>query len=166
MRIITDQTLQNLSWYFRNALVRANYNNLQIGVHETTEYLELFLKNLLLGENNRLKNRSMRISGLSDSKEVDIRLTKVDIEDSKVDICNILSVKGEKFSEKTVGHICRLFEKYGFEGLFGRSLVMDLLGLKASGASKFLSKILQADIIEPVSGYGKGKYRFKRQKKL
>lgn len=161
----TNEIFAEHAWYFRNALVRANYNNLQIGVHETTEYLELFLKNLLLGENNRLKNRSMRISGLSDSKEVDIGLTKVDIEDSKVDICNILSVKGEKFSEKTVGHICCLFEKYGFEGLFGRSLVMDLLGLKASGASKFLSKILQADIIEPVSGYGKGKYRFKRQKK-
>ena len=162
----TNEIFAEHAWYFRNALVRANYNNLQIGLHETTEYLELFLKNLLLGENNRLKNRSMHISGLSDSKEVDIRLTKVDIEDSKVDICNILSVKGEKFSDKTVGHICCLFEKYGFEGLFGRSLVMDLLGLKASGASKFLSKILQADIIEPVSGYGKGKYRFKRQKKL
>ena len=38
------------AWYFRNALVRANYNNLTKGVHEMTEYLELFLWNLLLGE--------------------------------------------------------------------------------------------------------------------
>ena len=36
--------------------------NLQKGVHETTEYLELFLRNLLLGENNPLKNRDMHIS--------------------------------------------------------------------------------------------------------
>lgn len=36
-----------------------------------------------------------------------------------------------------------------------------LLGLKNSSASKLLSNLVQADIIEPVSGYGKGKYKFK-----
>ena len=41
------------AWYFRNALVRANYNNLKSGVHETMEYLELFLRNLLLNEKTR-----------------------------------------------------------------------------------------------------------------
>ena len=35
------------SWYFRNALVRANYNNIQKGIYETTEFLEKFLRNLL-----------------------------------------------------------------------------------------------------------------------
>ena len=42
--------------------MRANYNNIQKGVHETTEFLELFLRNLILGENNELKNRNMHIS--------------------------------------------------------------------------------------------------------
>ncbi len=51
------------SWYFRNALVRANYNNVQKNVFETTEYLEKFLKNLLLKEKNELHNREMHISG-------------------------------------------------------------------------------------------------------
>lgn len=49
------------AWYFRNALVRANYNNLKKGVHETTLYLELFLRNLLLEEHNELRNRAMHI---------------------------------------------------------------------------------------------------------
>lgn len=49
------------SWYFRNALVRANYNNLQKGICENTEYLELFFRNLLLGEKNELKNRYLHI---------------------------------------------------------------------------------------------------------
>ena len=40
---------------------------------------------------------------------------------------------------------------------------MELLGLKASGASKLLSNLAGADVIEPISGYGKGKYIFKRQ---
>ncbi len=52
------------AWYFRNALVRANYTNLQKGIHETTEYLELFLRNLLLNEKNELHNRNLHISGL------------------------------------------------------------------------------------------------------
>lgn len=51
------------SWYFRNALVRANYNNVQKNVFETTEYLEKFLRNLLLKETNELHNREMHISG-------------------------------------------------------------------------------------------------------
>ena len=40
---------------------------------------------------------------------------------------------------------------------------MELLELKESGASKFLSKLVLTDIIEPVSGHGKGKYKFKKQ---
>ncbi len=40
----------NNALYFRNSPVRANYNNLKAGVRETTVYLELFLRNLLLDE--------------------------------------------------------------------------------------------------------------------
>jgi predicted transcriptional regulator len=43
-----------------------------------------------------------------------------------------------------------------------RSAVTDLLDLKNSSVSKLLSNLVQADIIEPVSGYGKGKYKFKK----
>ncbi len=59
----TNDIFAENAWYFRNALVRANYNDLKNGVHETTEYLELFLKNLLLDEKNELHNRSMHIHG-------------------------------------------------------------------------------------------------------
>ena len=38
---------------------------------------------------------------------------------------------------------------------------MELLELKESGASKFLANLVEAEVIEPVSGYGKGKYKFK-----
>ena len=166
----TNEIFAENAWYFRNSLVRANYNNLQAGVHETTEYLELFLKNLLLGEHNQLQNRFMHISGLyGEGKEdigkekVDIGVSEVDIKNEKVDIEKILSEKGRDFSAKTTIHIYRLFEKYGFEKIFGRSDVMELLGLQASSTSKFLSNILQAEIIETVSGHGKGKYKLKRQ---
>ena len=157
----TNDIFAENAWYFRNALVRANYTNLQKGIHETTEYLEAFLRNLLLNEKNELHNRNLHISGLLNNKKVDIESEKVDIENKKVDIESLLSGKIGKFSVKTTGHIYRLFEKYGFDEVFGRSAVMELLELKGSGASKLLSNLVQADIIEPVSGYGKGKYKFK-----
>ena len=150
------------AWYFRNALVRANYTNLQKGIHETTEYLELFLRNLLLNEQNELQNRNLHISGLLNKEKVDIQGVKVDIQGAKVDIESVLSAKGSDFTVKTTVHIHRLFEKFGFDGVFGRSAVMELLELKSSGASKLLSNLVQADIIEPVSGHGKGKYKFKK----
>ena len=149
---INDIFAEN-AWYFRNALVRANYTNLQKGIYETTEYLEAFLRNLLLNEKNELHNRNLYISGLL-NEEVDIQAPKVDIE-------SVFSEKGSDFSGKTTVHIHRLFEKFGFDEVFGRSAVMELLELKSSGASKLLSNLVQADIIEPVSGHGKGKYKFK-----
>ena len=157
------------AWYFRNALVRANYTNLQKGIHETTEYLEAFLRNLLLNEKNELHNRNLHISGLLNEEKVDIgdakadiENAKVDIQDRKVDMESVLSEKGSDFSVKTTVHIHRLFEKFGFDEVFGRSVVMELLELKGSGASKLLSNLVQADIIEPVSGHGKGRYKFKK----
>lgn len=49
------------SWYLRNALVRANYNDFKNNIYATTEYLEQFFGNLLLGEGNELKNRYMHL---------------------------------------------------------------------------------------------------------
>ena len=158
----TNDIFAENAWYFRNALVRANYTNLQKGIHETTEYLELFLRNLLLNEQNELQNRNLHISGLLDEEKVDIQGAKVDIQEAKVDIESALSAKCSDFTVKTIVHIHRLFEKFGFDGVFGRSAVMELLELKSSGASKLLSNLVQADIIEPVSGHGKGKYKFKK----
>ena len=82
--------------------------------------------------------------------------------DTKVDIESLLSEKSSDFSVKTTVHIHRLFEKFGFDEVFGRSAVIELLGLKGSGASKLLSNLVQTDIIEQVSGHGKGKYKFRK----
>ena len=148
--------------YFRNALVRANYTNLQKGIHETTEYLEIFLRNLLLGEKNDLHNRYLHISGLWKPGKVDIESEKVDIQAQKVDIENRLLQKAVNFSDKTVSHIQKMVETFGFDEIFGRNTVAELLGLRSSSVSKLFSKLIKAEIIEPVSGYGKGKYRFVR----
>ena len=58
---VNNDAFRENSWYFRNALVRANYNDLQKGVHSTTKFLELFFSNLLLGTSHELKNRYMHV---------------------------------------------------------------------------------------------------------
>lgn len=58
---VTNDIFAKNSWYFRNALVRANYTNIEKGIYETTEYLDKFLRNLLLHERNELKNRELHI---------------------------------------------------------------------------------------------------------
>ena len=58
---VTNDLFATHSWYFRNALVRANYSNLQEGVTETTIFLERFFRNMLLGETTPLRNREMHL---------------------------------------------------------------------------------------------------------
>ena len=58
---VTNDIFAENAWYFRNAMVRANYNNYKKGVFATTEYLETFLRNLLLEETNPIKNRDLHI---------------------------------------------------------------------------------------------------------
>ena len=56
---VNNTTFEKNSWYFRNALVRANYQNLQKGIYKETIHLERFFRNLLMGEENKLSNRTM-----------------------------------------------------------------------------------------------------------
>ena len=156
----TNDIFADNAWYFRNALVRANYTNLQKGIHETSEYLELFLRNLLLDEKHVLHNRNLHVSGLLDTEKVDIDAKKVDIGTEKVDIDTSLEKKTSAFSAKTKAHIRCLFEHVGSEKVFGRSAVIEVLHLSPSGASKLLSLLRETGIIEPVAGHGKGKYKF------
>ena len=64
---VNNDAFEKYSWYFRNALVRANYNNLQKGVHSTTKFLEMFFSNLLLDTHYELKNRYMHIDYVEES---------------------------------------------------------------------------------------------------
>ena len=57
------------SWYFRNALVRANYKNARLGIDYTPIYLERFFRNLLLGEQWDLRNRYLHIQATEEWKE-------------------------------------------------------------------------------------------------
>ena len=63
---VNNNAFEKNSWYFRNALVRANYNDLRNGVHATTKFLEMFFSNLILETEYELKNRYMHVDYVSD----------------------------------------------------------------------------------------------------
>jgi len=154
----TNDIFAENAWYFRNALVRANYNNLRNGVHETTEYLELFLRNLLLDEKNELHNRSMLIKEIYE--KADIESLKANIEDIEADIRNRLLSFSDVISEKTINHALELFSKCGKKEYFGRMMVEEITGLKSTRASELIKLLVDSEVIVPVTGHGKGKYRF------
>lgn len=151
----TNDLFAENAWYFRNALVRANYSNLIKGVHETTAYLELFLRNLLLNENHPLHNRALHVSGRFETVEnPDIEEEKTDIEVKIPDIRRL-------FTPTTMQKITIIREAFSGEAIFGRADVMRVTGLKPSRASELLKAMTLRGIIEPASGHGKGKYRFR-----
>ncbi len=57
------------SWYFRNALVRANYRNIQKGIEYSPIFLVRFFRNLLLGEKWDLRNRYLHINAYEEWAE-------------------------------------------------------------------------------------------------
>lgn len=123
---VTNDIFAEYAWYFRNALVRANYTNIKKGVHETTEYLELFLRNLLLGEENILKNRDMHIGGSLSSPKCnkEVKNCTLNCTLDEVAVLNLLKADGKitqkkisesiKKSERTVKTITASLEKKGF----------------------------------------------------
>lgn len=154
---VTNDIFAENAWYFRNSLVRANYNDLKNGIHETTEFLEMFLRNLLLNENHPLHNRTLHISGIfKETEKPDIETAKPDIDDLKPDIEAV-------FQPKTASHILKLCEAFPGQTIFGRSDVMKAINLKASRASDLLREMVEHGVIEPVTGHGKGKYCFRQQ---
>lgn len=106
---------------------------------------------MLLEEKNELHNRSMHISGS----------LKADIENTKADIEKILTNIDDVIENKTVMHVTALYEECGRNNVFGHSGVERITGLKSTRASEIIKLMLENDVIEPVRGQGKGKYRFK-----
>ena len=160
----TNDVFANNSWYFRNALVRANYTNLSLGVREDLSFLELFLRNLLMGEKNELKNRYMHIAWKETTHSNNKRHIERHIEqhiDPKVAIKQLeIILDTNVVSERTKSNILNLFNEFGYEKIFSRGDVIKSLGITEKPASTLVKRMYELGITEKMIGVGKGKYRF------
>lgn len=84
--VVNDTFAQN-SWYFRNALVRANYSNLKKGITETTVYLERFFRSMLLGEAHSFRNRELHIDWKDSETSSNALSTKDTVQSANSALC-------------------------------------------------------------------------------
>ena len=99
-------------------------------------------------------NRALHIGGtFKTAEKVNIDDQQANIEREKVNI-------DVSFTAKTASHVRRLPEVLGSRTIFGRADVQSVPGLKPTGSTALLKEMAEKGIIEPVSGLGKGKFRF------
>jgi fido (protein-threonine AMPylation protein) len=141
---VENDMFSNHSWYFRNALVRANYQNIQQGIKRNSEYLERFFRNLLMGEKNELKNRYLIIP----EKENPQSLTS----------------NAPKYQLDTLG--CTLEEKILFN-CFRKNPRMkqkeaaELLGKSLSTIKRLTAKLIAKGLLERKNGKRNGFWKVK-----
>ena len=127
------------SWYFRNALVRANHNDYQHKVYATSDYLMRFFGNLVLGEQNELKNRHLRVHDV----------------DGEVDSDEVSRLKegGQKrWSEKVVRLLDLIIEKPNIT----RKALSDAMQMNPSAIQKHIQKLKSEGILTRVGSDKKG----------
>ena len=81
---INNTVFANNSWYFRNALVRANYKNFEKNIFEDISYLEKFFYNLLSNKNYDLKNRYTHIDYIQDTSSKDLKNKDYTLEEQAI----------------------------------------------------------------------------------
>ena len=113
---VNNDLFEQHSWYFRNALVRANYRNLSKGIAYEPKFLISFFRNLLLGENNVLKNRYMIINS-TDSFDIPEQVPE-QVPEQAVDLLhtnNVLVINLLKIIGCKEYSISQLMEKVGLK---------------------------------------------------
>lgn len=126
---VNNEPFEKNSWYFRNALVRANYTNMNKGIYMNTDYLEKFFSNLLLGEKNELKNRYCHI---------------------KYNKIGSKSAINKKIGDKSAINYKDKILEYLKENAEARTKDIALfIGLKESRTKDYLSELVKEDKIIP-----------------
>ena len=81
---VNDEIFADNSWYFRNALVRANYKNYEKNVFEDITFLEKFFYNLLTNTKYELKNRYMHIDYKKTIEEISSNVSSLSLEEQAI----------------------------------------------------------------------------------
>ena len=71
-----------------------------------------------------------------------------------------VAIEGLIASPVTIGKAKAVFASMGTDGIFGRSDIVAITNDSFTAAGNLITKLKNADLIEPVSGFGKGKYKF------
>lgn len=151
---VENDMFANHSWYFRNALVRANYNDYEHKIYATLEYLMLFFGNLLLGENNELKNRYLHIDATNrtvEKQEAPLSTSEGGQKDN--------SGGQKKWSEKVVRLLELIIEKPNIT----RKELSEALQINPSAVQKHIEKLKKEGIIAREGSDKKGSWKILKE---
>ena len=160
---VNNEMFAKHSWYFRNALVRANYRNIQKGIDYSPIYLVRFFRNLLLGESWVLKNRYLHIDP-TDEWKVQPRLATPQVPHTphqKVDRKGGQKTEkvGRKGGQKTKESILSLIASDPF---VTTNEMSKRLKINRSAISKHIKKLKEDHIIERIGPDKGGKWLIKK----
>ena len=160
---VNNEIFAKHSWYFRNALVRANYRNIQKGIDYSPIYLVRFFRNLLLGESWVLKNRYLHIDP-TDEWKVQPRLATPQVPHTphqKVDRKGGQKTEkvGRKGGQKTKESILSLIASDPF---VTTNEMSKRLEINRSAISKHIKKLKEDHIIERIGPDKGGKWIIKK----
>lgn len=125
---INNDLFEQHSWYFRNALVRANYKNAKKGIMYNFSFIELFLRNLLMNENNELKNRYMLINTkqVQDEHRTSTEQVRDKLSAESIEILRLINVLGtERLSVKQMMEALSLKGRDNFLKLYLSPAIKD-----------------------------------------
>ena len=113
---VTNDTFAKNAWYFRNALVRANYSNFPKKIYEDKSYIIKFLRNLLLGEDNKLLNRELHINEIPLTKTISLKPNQkmiLDLIRSNKNITSEVIAESLGLSVRTVKNVINAMKNMG-----------------------------------------------------
>lgn len=118
---------------------------------------------MLMGEQNELKNRFMHLNFRAQKPVIETQ--KPTISDKKPTIGTKkakieLAIEESPFNKTAKENLLKFVHGVELDEIFGVSRVREIVACGASSASAALKKLQSLNLIEPVSGHGKGKYRF------
>ena len=160
---VNNEMFAKHSWYFRNALVRANYRNINKDIEYSPIYLVRFFRNLLLGECWVLKNRYLHINP-TDEWKVQPRLATPQVPHTphqKVDRKGGQKTEkvGRKGGQKTKDSILSLIASDPF---VTTNEMSKRLEINRSAISKHIKKLKENHIIERIGPDKGGKWLIKK----
>ena len=156
---VGDDSFRDNAWYFRNALVRANYADYERGVKRDWGYLEAFFRNLLLGEKNEMKSRYLLVGLSEDDKRKICELTegksctkKAARKGGQKTVVRKIRPKngGQKTSEKIVGLLKE-------QSRLTQAGMVKALGINRSAVQKHIARLKAAGRLRRV-GPDRGGY--------
>ena len=145
---VTNDIFKDNSWYFRNALVRANYKDVQKGIDENPEYLEKFFRNLLMNEHNELKNRYCHIYYAKYAENVGVNNADVGV---NVGVNNAdVGVNESDVGEKSLLNEEKLISLIKEDSAISAKKASELLSISQRQAERLFAKLKEKGKIKRV----------------